>query len=100
MKVCNLIRTVPATRLVQIKLPIKEHRALAKAAKDAGRTLTGHIRLALAEQQPKNTTETQTNLKLFSLFAEVIENIMPSTSSCDVLMVEIRQQLENLSRLT
>jgi|WetSurSiteA1Bulk_404760.scaffolds.fasta_scaffold18015_3 hypothetical protein len=95
---------VPATRLVQIKLPIGEHRALVSDAKRAGRTLSGHVRMILNERQQKTVKATpcpkQTTIRLFALFAELTDklaNAMEPPCDHSVLMNEIRQQIGYLS---
>jgi len=98
---------MPATRLVQIKLPIKEHRALVKEARHAGRTLTGHVRLMLSEQR----NHRQITTRLLTSLAKVTNSLvsqMSQTQTFGVIgqdanektMEKVMSELDNLLKAT
>lgn len=98
---------MPATRLVQIKLPLKEHRALVSEAKRAGRTLTGHVRLVLSEQ----SNHRQISTRLFTLLIKVANSLVSQMGRTqtfgvvgqednEAIMKKLERELENLLKAT
>lgn len=90
---------MPATRLVQIRLPLKEHRALANEAKRTGRTLTGQVRLMLGNHQ----NHQRTILELFTRFTTLTDMLLATNEhpeDATKIMKDIKQLLSTLSEST